>query len=315
MGSYNQMNELSLDISKALNEIKGILTKGVDDGQYYHEPFEIIHDPIGIGVQPQASPLVMDYRTPDKTYPSKNQFMDSESVMDELSCPYCARATLAPITGPEDVGADDVYRCINCGSLVSKQDMVDAQFLANLSDMMMNNPNVDNISSVPRWTPKSFNMNKDLDLDTKEYSCLDYEKFAGNYAEYAETKEYKRLLTTYLNDLPESMREQIIAILKVGIKENKSISQIKMEIDRVINDKPRAEVIARTEVIRIVNEANRRRMKDNGVDKVEWVAGPYDGRTCEICHANNGKLFTLQAIKNKIPQHPCCRCSFTEVFD
>ena len=73
----------------------------------------------------------------------------------------------------------------------------------------------------------------------------------------------------------------------------------------------RAEILARTEVIRAHHQATIQEYKNWGVEGVnvqgEWkTAG--DGRVCEECEALEGQIFTLEEINNKIPLHPQCRC-------
>jgi SPP1 gp7 family putative phage head morphogenesis protein len=53
-------------------------------------------------------------------------------------------------------------------------------------------------------------------------------------------------------------------------------------------------------------------MEKEGVKDVLWISAPEDGRLCKECMKNNHKIFKLKDIKNKIPLHPNCRCSFTE---
>ena len=82
-------------------------------------------------------------------------------------------------------------------------------------------------------------------------------------------------------------------------------------IGRFIPAKRRAEMLARTEIIRAHHLATIQEYRNWGLEGVrvqaEWsTAG--DDRVCERCQPLEGKLFTLDEIEDKIPLHPQCRC-------
>lgn len=73
----------------------------------------------------------------------------------------------------------------------------------------------------------------------------------------------------------------------------------------------RAELLARTEVIRAHHSATIQEYRNWGLANIivkgEWkTAG--DERVCEECAHMNGKVFTLDEIEGMIPLHPLCRC-------
>ena len=73
----------------------------------------------------------------------------------------------------------------------------------------------------------------------------------------------------------------------------------------------RAEILARTEVIRAHHVATIQEYRNWGVEGVEvqaeWkTAG--DARVCDDCASLEGKIFTLDEIEPMIPRHPQCRC-------
>ena len=73
----------------------------------------------------------------------------------------------------------------------------------------------------------------------------------------------------------------------------------------------RAQIMARTEIIRAHHQATIQEYKNWGVEgvvvKAEWsTAG--DERVCAVCESLQGSVWTLAEIQNAIPQHPQCRC-------
>lgn len=76
----------------------------------------------------------------------------------------------------------------------------------------------------------------------------------------------------------------------------------------------RALRIARTEIIHAHAEGQLDAFADLGIDelglKAEWVTAG-DDRVCPRCGALEGKTFTVEEARGKIPLHPNCRCSWT----
>jgi len=82
-------------------------------------------------------------------------------------------------------------------------------------------------------------------------------------------------------------------------------------LGRFIPAQRRAEILARTEVIRAHHMAMIQEYRNWGLEGVfvkgEWrTAG--DDRVCDKCAPMEGKLFTLDEIEGLIPYHPQCRC-------
>ena len=87
-------------------------------------------------------------------------------------------------------------------------------------------------------------------------------------------------------------------------------------LGRFIPAERRAEMIARTEIVRAYHQAKIQEYKDWGVEGVtviaEWsTAG--DDRVCSVCASYDGQRFTLEEIEFKIPVHPLCRCTIIPV--
>jgi len=73
----------------------------------------------------------------------------------------------------------------------------------------------------------------------------------------------------------------------------------------------RAELLARTEIIRAHHVATIQEYRNWGVVEIkvkgEWkTAG--DNRVCPECAHMDGKVFDLDTIEGMIPLHPLCRC-------
>jgi SPP1 gp7 family putative phage head morphogenesis protein len=93
---------------------------------------------------------------------------------------------------------------------------------------------------------------------------------------------------------------------------------IKDSLGRWIPAKRRAEILARTEIIRAHHVATIQEYRNWGVVgvhvKAEWsTAG--DSRVCEQCASLEGKIFTLDEIEPMIPLHPNCRCISLPVLE
>jgi len=82
-------------------------------------------------------------------------------------------------------------------------------------------------------------------------------------------------------------------------------------LGRFIPAQRRAELLARTEIIRSYAEASLQEYKNWGVVGVKVKAEfrtAGDDRVCPICASMEGKVFTLDEASGKIPVHPQCRC-------
>jgi len=82
-------------------------------------------------------------------------------------------------------------------------------------------------------------------------------------------------------------------------------------LGRFIPAQRRAEMLARTEVIRAHHIATIQEYRNWAVEgvivKAEWMTAG-DDRVCPKCAALEGKIFTLDEIEPLIPLHPMCRC-------
>lgn len=82
-------------------------------------------------------------------------------------------------------------------------------------------------------------------------------------------------------------------------------------LGRFIPAERRAEVLARTEVIRAHHSANIGEYKAAGIMginvQVEYLTAG-DDRVCKICAPLNKKIFKIEEAEHLIPVHPQCRC-------
>lgn len=134
---------------------------------------------------------------------------------------------------------------------------------------------------------------------------------------YADSKEYKRIIVKYLTTQkarnPEkNIADKIILALKQGIKQGKNINSISRDINKIVDNKQKSELIAKT-VVLAENMGSIERDKARGAKKHEWVTGAIDSRTCTGCRERDGKIFSYKEIK-KLKRHSGCRCSTVGVY-
>lgn len=140
------------------------------------------------------------------------------------------------------------------------------------------------------------------------------------------------IYTRVYNDLKgitDAMDAQISRILAQGLAEGDGPALLARKIVGTINgtgaDKlgltdslgrfipaqRRAEILARTEVIRAHHSAMIQEYRNWALEGVhvqaEWMTAG-DNRVCDKCAKLQGKIFTLDEIEGMIPLHPQCRC-------
>lgn len=80
----------------------------------------------------------------------------------------------------------------------------------------------------------------------------------------------------------------------------------------VLNAQKRANLVARTETIRIANLAAKNDYLKKGVKEVRWTAGITD-RTCDECMSLDGTVMDANNPHSMPPLHCNCRCSLSPV--
>jgi SPP1 gp7 family putative phage head morphogenesis protein len=293
------------DVEKKGEGTKGFMTVNVNSqamvpiGQYY-----IPSQPLPVSKPPHLP--IQEVRARNENHQDK-----PAETRNQTACTTCGNTTLHTLANPDEVVYGPTqYICINCGTLFS----TDNDVLTEFANTLMNNGPM-NPPTTADWSPKSVKKSLDTDMTLKEYVGFDFSKAKDPADKYAGSREYNKLISEYLSDLSQNKIQEIIQTLKDCVSQGKNIRQTSNEINMIINDPVRAETIARTEVIRIVNEGNRQEMKNKGVTMVEWISAPEDGRLCPICKSHDGKKYSIDEIKRIHPSHPRCRCSFTEFYE
>jgi SPP1 gp7 family putative phage head morphogenesis protein len=131
-----------------------------------------------------------------------------------------------------------------------------------------------------------------------------------------------------LKGVTASMDSQISRVLSQGMADGKNPREIARLLTKTISGpvgnlgitdtlgrfipaERRAQLLARTEIIRAHHVATIQEYRNWGLEGVtvqaEW-ADAGDGRVCEECAGLTGQVFTLDQIESMIPLHPLCRC-------
>lgn len=106
--------------------------------------------------------------------------------------------------------------------------------------------------------------------------------------------------------------------LRVGLTQSmilgESIPQITDRINKGIDtSRYNAERVARTETKRVTYCAHNDVYEDTGVEELEYrCANGGDGRTCNVCIADQGKRYK-RGTEPTLPRHPNCRCVYIPV--
>lgn len=99
--------------------------------------------------------------------------------------------------------------------------------------------------------------------------------------------------------------------LSLGFEAGESIQQLTKRIEGYFetNEKWRAEMVSRTEVITASNEGALHRYELSGIDKSEFYPSP---DACDACLVLAGEYITKESHE-MIPVHPNCRCIWLPV--
>lgn len=117
-----------------------------------------------------------------------------------------------------------------------------------------------------------------------------------------------------LKGVTDSMATRMRRTLTDGLVEGRNPRDIAKGLSEDIDiHETRAEVIARTEIIRAHAEGQLDAFEKLGVTEigveVEWsTAG--DDRVCDECADMEGEIYSVEDAHGMIPLHPNCRCSF-----
>lgn len=118
-----------------------------------------------------------------------------------------------------------------------------------------------------------------------------------------------------MDGLTEESKKRLITSLTDGLIKGSGIDDL---IDGILAEglgwsRSKAETVARTEVMYGLNQGTIRRYWEDGIEKVEWLAGP-DDRCCDTCVNNNGNKYPVNEAPS-LPVHPNCRCTWVPVIE
>ena len=102
--------------------------------------------------------------------------------------------------------------------------------------------------------------------------------------------------------------------LLMGLQQGKNVTEIAIGLSRSMEVAfSAAHRLVRTETMHYLNSATLERYRDTGMKEVEFWAAE-DERTCEICGAMHGKIYSIDKAP-VLPLHPNCRCTYLPVAD
>jgi len=309
-----------LSAETATEWYNSLIKKGVDDGQYYHDqPISMPRRPSGADSQPQNP---KPWTSQPKPYTDTNPnilghggiIQQSDSNKDEIHCPICGQPSLTYLNSMEQMPED--IRCTACGARFKSEELLSAPLMEAMSNAL-EQYNISDPISLPELKPKNYDFDKsnDDDMNVKAFAGFDVSKSFPFVLDYANSNSYRNLLKDYLSDLTQKQIDMIRNILSTSFTQDSNITYIASRIDKVIHDKERSKLIARTEIIRLANEGNLMRIEEEGGDKVEFISAPEDGRLCKTCKEHDGKIFSIKEARGMIPIHVNCRCTTAEYHE
>ena len=183
----------------------------------------------------------------------------------------------------------------------------------------------------------------DID-DIKEWLGFNYKDYLGEILKVLGLYEFGQLKAVNEKELEagylsNEQVDKLKGVLKNGFEEGQGLKDIAKEVDKKVGIKDlyrmtedgniktgvsglpilarsadkRAIGIVRSEVTRLANAGAEEYFKQNGINKVGWVAS-YGDRTCPDCEALNGQIFNIGEHPS-IPLHPLCRCTLKPIVE
>ncbi|MBO8173497.1 MAG: minor capsid protein [Bacillaceae bacterium] len=123
-----------------------------------------------------------------------------------------------------------------------------------------------------------------------------------------------------INGVSAEMKKDIRRVIRQGIIDGKSMSQVARELEELAFTKKvwRLNTIARTEVMRASNFGRYGAYKKSGVVEYKQWLTAFDDRTCPECESMNGEVVPLNKPFSSgdmtPPLHPNCRCTIIPIF-
>lgn len=179
--------------------------------------------------------------------------------------------------------------------------------------------------------------------DIEEWLGFNYKKYLGSILAALKTEEFVYLKA--LNDIEEQagylsahQLEQLRGVLDNGLKKGTGMKAMAKMVDKKVGLKDlyrmegdkiklgvsglpilsrskdkRAISIVRSEVTKVANDGAVAYYKENGIDRVKWIAS-FGDRTCPECETLNGQIFEINEYPD-IPLHAMCRCTLAPVVE
>ena len=195
------------------------------------------------------------------------------------------------------------------------------------------------VVSLKQEAPQTVLSHADMTLqqfvNLQEIQGFNYTDFLVKILQFLNVDKFETLKAISEQDIVNGLLrtdeiERLRIILKEGFKKNKTIREIEEDIqnnielrDRISGGKVvaaaenRPLTIARTETVRVANEGLKDLYKENGIEKVRFLAALSD-RTCPICEGLNAQVFEMNELQvgiNQPPIHTGCRCSLVSVVE
>ena len=120
---------------------------------------------------------------------------------------------------------------------------------------------------------------------------------------------------TELKGVTDVMGQQLTRELADGLVQGMNPREIARGMAKRVDtlSRTRAEVIARTEIIRAHGEGQLDALESLGMEEVgvmaEWTTTP-DDRLCDLCAPLEGTVLKISEARGLLPRHPNCRCTY-----
>lgn len=139
----------------------------------------------------------------------------------------------------------------------------------------------------------------------KEYERLLVERGGGNIVENGKFK-----FKPWFRQSNRENRKAVAKIINDGIKEGKGVRALEKDLKPFFNARKRhAELVARTETAKVQDIANQKRMREQGITKMQWITAE-DERVRSAHAARHNRIYDVGEIHIGDPN---CRCDLVGV--
>jgi len=295
------------------------------------------HIPFITTIQNLSTPL--SFAVPRSGHPNSQYPYNSMSGI----CPGCGKAGLMPIgEDPSGVSIARAYLCNFCGRKYNEEELATAEseqakmhsagertdpfkrpqrideatrdILAGSAQTMT--PTAPDPNLTPTVAPRKKKVEPDLKKKVEPLAPVFLDTWVGFQTAplFAFVARFLQNYDFGLVTGSNKKRSALRSIFEDAFTNGMNLHQLAGEIESAGFDKISADAIARTETIRIANEAKLLQAEANGYKKVIFVA-THDKHVCEECAALDGKIMGVEKAKGLIPVHPNCRCTYRMVVE